>query len=43
MKRNFVGVVALDVTKNDKIDPKTGVDYIKSDEFNRENMGKSAG
>ena len=37
------GVVAPDVTENEKIGPKTRADDIKSDEFDRNNMGKSAG
>ena len=40
---NFKGVVAPDVTENEKIGPETRADDIKSDEFDRNNMGKSAG
>ena len=43
MEYNFKGVVAPDVTENEKIGPETRADDIKSDEFDRENMGKSAG
>jgi hypothetical protein len=40
---NFTGVVAPDMTENEKNDPETRADDIKNDEFNRKNMGKSAG
>ena len=40
---NFTGVVAPDVTENEKIDPENRADDIKSDESDRKNMGKSAG
>ena len=40
---NFTGVVAPDVTENEKIGPETRADDIKSNEFDRKNMGKSAG
>lgn len=43
MERSFTGVVAPDVTENEKIGPETRADDIKSYEFDRENMGKSAG
>ena len=42
VERDFTGVVAPDVTENEKIGPETRADDIKSDEFDRENMGKSA-
>lgn len=42
MEHDFTGVVAPDVTENEKIGPETGADDIKSDEFDRKNMGKSA-
>lgn len=32
---NFVGVVAPDLTENEKIGPETGAEDIKSDEFDR--------
>ena len=38
-----MGVVAPDVTENEKIGPKTRADDIKHDEFNRENTEMSAG
>ena len=41
--RDFAGVVAPYVTENEKIGSETRADDIKIDEFNRENMGKSAG
>ena len=37
------GLEKLDVTENKKIGPETRADDIKSDEFDRKNMGKSAG
>ena len=43
VERNFMGVVAPDVTENEKIGPETRADDIKHDEFNRENTGTSAG
>ena len=43
MERNFMGVVAPDVTENEKIGSETRADDIKHDEFNRENTGTSAG
>ena len=43
VERDFTGVVAPDVTKSKKIGPETRADDIKSDEFDRKNMGKSAG
>ena len=43
MEPNFTGVVAPDVTENEKIGPETRADDIKSDEFDRKNKGKSAG
>ena len=43
VERGFTGVVAPYVTKNEKIGPETRADDIKSDEFERENMGKDAG
>ena len=43
VERGFTGVVAPYVTKNEKIGPETRADDIKSDEFERENMGKAAG
>ena len=43
LERDFTGVVAPDVTKSKKIGPETRADDIKSDEFDRKNMGKSAG
>ena len=42
VERDFVGVVAPDVTENEKIGPETRADDIKSDEFDRKNTGKSA-
>lgn len=39
----FTGVVAPDVTKNEKNGPETGADDIKNDEYDRKNKGKSAG
>ena len=42
MEPNFTGVVAPDVTENEKIDPETRADDIKSDEVDRKNKGKSA-
>ena len=42
VERNFTGGVAPDVTKNGKIGPENRADDIKNDEFDRENMGKSA-
>ena len=38
-----MGVVAPDVTENEKISPETRADGIKHDEFNRENTGTSDG
>ena len=43
MERNFMGVVAPDVTENEKIGSETRADDIKHDEFNRENTEMSAG
>ena len=43
VERNFMGVVAPDVTENEKIGSETRADGIKHDEFNRENTGTSAG
>lgn len=42
VERDFTGVVAPDVTEDKKIGPETRADDIKSDEFDRKNMGKSA-
>lgn len=42
VERNFTGVVAPDMTENEKIGPETGADEIKSDEFDRKITGKSA-
>ena len=39
---NFTGVVAPDVTENEKIGPENRADDIKSDDFDRKNMGESA-
>ena len=39
----FTGVVAPDVTENEKIGPEIRADDIKSDEFDRKNTGESAG
>jgi len=39
VERDFTGVVALDVTENEIIGPETRANDIKSDEFDRENMG----
>lgn len=39
----FMGVVATDVTENEKIGPETRADAIKHDEFNREYTGTSDG
>ena len=41
VERNFMGVVAPDVTENEKIGSETRADGIKHDEFNRENTGTS--
>ena len=38
-----MGVVAPDVTENEKIDPETRADGIKHDVFNREYTGTSDG
>ena len=38
-----MGVVAPDVTENEKIGSETRADDINHDEFNRENTGTSAG
>ena len=43
VERDFTGVVAPDVTENEKIGPENRADEIKSDEFDRKNKGKSAG
>ena len=43
VEHDFTGVVAPDVTENEKIGPETEADDIKSDESDRKNMGKSAG
>ena len=42
VERNFTGVVAPDVTANEKIGPETRADDIKRDESDWKNMGKSA-
>ena len=41
-ERDFMGVVAPDVTEKRKIGPKTRADDIKCEEFDRNNKGKSA-
>ena len=43
VERDFTGVVAPDVTENEKIGPKNRADDIKNDEFDRKNTGESAG
>ena len=43
VERGFTGVVAPDVTENEKIGPETRADDIKNDEFDRKNTGESAG
>ena len=43
MERDFTGVVAPDVTENEKIAPKNRANDIDNDEFGRKNNGKSAG
>ena len=43
VERDFTGVVAPDVTENEKIGPETRTDDIKNDEFDRKNAGESAG
>ena len=43
VERDFTGVVAPDMTENEKIGSETRADDIKSDEFDRKNTGKSAG
>ena len=43
VERDFTGVVAPDVTENEKIGPETRADDIKCDEFDRKNMAKSVG
>ena len=43
VERNFMGVVAPDVTENEKIGSETRADDIIHDEFNRENTEMSAG
>lgn len=43
VERDFTGVVAPDVTENEKIGLETRADDIKNDEFDRKNKGKSAG
>ena len=43
VEHDFTGVVAPDVTENEKIGPETRADDIKSDEFDRKNKGKPAG
>ena len=43
VEHDFTGVVAPDVTENEKIGPETRPDDIKSDEYDRKNKGKSAG
>ena len=40
VERSFVGVVAPEVTENEKIGPKTRADDIKSYEFNRKKIRK---
>lgn len=42
MEHDITGTEAPDVTENEKR-PRNGADDIKSGEFDRENMGKSAG
>ena len=42
MEHDFTGVVAPDVTENEKIGPKNRADDIKNDEYDRKNKGKSA-
>lgn len=42
MEHDFTGVVAPDVTENEKIGPKNRADDIKDDESDRENTGESA-
>lgn len=41
MEHDFTGVVAPDVTENEKIGPKNRADDIKNDEYDRKNKGKS--
>ena len=43
MEHDFTGVVAPDVTENEKIGPKNRSDDIKNDEYEQKNKGKSAG
>ena len=43
VEHDFTGVVVPDVTANKKIGPKTRANDIKSDEYDRNNKGKSAG
>ena len=43
MEHDFTGVVAPDVTENEKNGPKNRADDIKNDEYDRNNKGKSAG
>ena len=43
VERNFTGVVAPDVTENEKFGSENRADDIKSDEFDRKNKGKSSG
>ena len=43
VEHDFTGVVAPDVTENEKIGPKNRADDIKNDESDRKNKGKSAG
>ena len=39
----LITMSAPDVTENEKIGPENRADDIKSDEFDRKNMGKSSG
>ena len=43
VERDFTGVVAPDVTENEKIGPENSADDIKNDEYDRDNKGKSTG
>ena len=43
VEHDFTGVVAPDVTENEKIGPENRADDIKNDEYDRKNKGKSAG
>ena len=42
MKSDFTGVLAPDVTENEKIGSETRADDIKYNEFDQKNTGKSA-